>query len=149
MSPHIVGDDKQGLFPVSSRGELVTDAKGPAAVVQAIIAGRDADDMDASLRLIAPESLDQGRRVTREDWRRKWELMRAGCPDMEVITEHSVQNGEWVANRYTIRGTHTGDFFGAAPTGKRFEINGIDMVRVVDGLLVEHWAYAAPLPNGE
>jgi hypothetical protein len=26
---------------------------------------------------------------------------------------------------------------------------GVDMVRVVDGLLVEHWAYAAPLPSGE
>jgi len=126
----------------------MTEATGPAAVVQAIIAGRDTGDVEASLRFIAPESLDQGRRVTREDWRRKWEQMNADCPDMEVITEHSVESGEWVADRYTIRGTHTGDFFGAAPTGERFEISGIDMVRVVDGLLVEHWAFAAPLPNG-
>jgi predicted ester cyclase len=125
----------------------MTDAEGPAAVVRAIIAGREADDLDAGLRLIAPESLDQGRRVTREEWRRKWQLMSTGCPDLEVTTEHSVENGEWVANRYTIRGTHTGDFFGAAPTGERFEISGMDMVRVVDGLLVEHWAFAAPLPG--
>ena len=127
----------------------MTEVKGPAAVVQAIIASRDADDLEAALRWLAPASLDQGRPATREDWRRKWELMRGGCPDLRVITEHSVENGEWVANRYTIRGTHTGDFFGAAPTGERFEISGIDMVRVVDGLLVEHWAYAAPLPNSQ
>jgi predicted ester cyclase len=127
----------------------MTNASGPAAVVRSIIAARAAGDLDASLRLVAPESLDQGQRVTREDWRRKWEHMHAGCPDLEVTTEHSVENGEWVANRYTIRGTHTGDFFGAAPTGKRFEITGVDMVRVVDGLLVEHWAYAAPLPTGD
>ncbi|WP_062981937.1 ester cyclase [Nocardia anaemiae] len=126
----------------------MTDTKSPAAVVQAIIAGRNGD-IETSLRLIAPESLDQGVRVTREDWRRKWEQMRAGCPDMEVITEHSVENGEWVANRYTIRGTHTGDFFGAAPTGKPFVTGGVDMVRVVDGLLIEHWAYAAPLQSRE
>nr|WP_276514874.1 ester cyclase [Nocardia transvalensis] len=113
-----------------------------------MIAGRNAD-IETSLRLIAPESLDQGERVTREDWRRKWEQTRAACPDMEVITEHSVENGEWVAHRYTIRGTHTGDIFGAAPTGKPFVTGGIDMVRVVDGLLVEHWAYAAPLRNGD
>ncbi|GAA2043992.1 hypothetical protein GCM10009839_54280 [Catenulispora yoronensis] len=120
----------------------------PKAVVQAIIASRDANDIDSALHLIAPESRDQGHRVTREDWRRKWELMQIGSPDMEVVTEHSVEDGEWVSNRYTIRGTHTGDFFGAAPSGQRFEINGMDMVRVVDGLLVEHWAYAAPLPSG-
>jgi predicted ester cyclase len=123
----------------------MTEVRGPAAVVRAIIAARERNDMEASLRLIAPESLDQGEQVTREDWRRKWESMRAGCPDMEVSTEHSVENGEWVANRYTIRGTHTGDFFGLPPTGERFETRGLDMVRVRDGLLVEHWAFAGPL----
>ncbi|NUS08759.1 MAG: SnoaL-like domain-containing protein [Nonomuraea sp.] len=123
--------------------------EGPVAVVRAIIAARENDDLDESLRHIAPDSLDQGSRVSREDWRRKWEHMRAGCPDMEVTTEHSVENGEWVANRYTIRGTHTGDFFGQPPTGERFEIRGMDMVRVRDGRLVEHWAFAEPLPNAQ
>jgi predicted ester cyclase len=97
------------------------------------------------LRFIAADSLDQGHRVTRDDWRRKWEHMRAGCPDMHVTTEHSVESGEWVANRYTISGTLTGDFFGQPPTGKRFEITGIDMMRVRDGQVVEHWAVAEPL----
>ena len=111
-----------------------------------VLGARAADDLEAGLRLIAPESLDQGDRVTREDWRRTWRHLRTGCPDLEVTTEHSVENGERVTNRHTIRGTHTGDFFGAPPTGRRFEITGIDVVRVVDGLLVEHWACAAPLP---
>ena len=126
----------------------MVEARGPAAVVRAIIAAREASDLDESLRFIAPESLDQGEPATREDWRRKWEYMRAGCPDLEVVTEHSVENGEWVSNRYTIRGTHTGDFFGQAPTGERFEVRGMDMVRVRDGHLIEHWAFAEPLPDG-
>jgi predicted ester cyclase len=124
----------------------VTEVMGPAAVVRAIVAARQDNDLEASLRFIAAESLDQGKQATREDWRRKWEHMRAGCPDMEVITERSVENGEWVANRYTIRGTHTGDFFGQPPTGERFETRGMDMVRVRDGQLIEHWAFAEPLP---
>jgi predicted ester cyclase len=123
----------------------MAEVMGAAAVVRAIIAAREESDLETGLELIAAESLDQGLRVGREDWRRKWEYMRAGCPDMEVITEHSVENGEWVANRYTIRGTHTGDFFGQPPTGERFEIKGMDMVRVQDGRLVEHWAFAEPL----
>ncbi|NUS11835.1 MAG: SnoaL-like domain-containing protein [Streptomyces sp.] len=123
------------------------ETTGPAEVVRAIIASRESDDLDAALRFIAPESLDQGQRVGREDWRRKWQHMLAGCPDMEVVTEHRVEDGEWVAHRYTIRGTHTGDFFGRPATGRRFEISGMDMVRVREGLLVEHWAFAEPLPD--
>jgi predicted ester cyclase len=126
----------------------MTDTLGPKAVVQAIIDARQRNDLEAGLRLIAPESLDQGKPATREDWRRKWELMRAGSPDMEVTAERSVESGEWVANRYTIRGTHTGDFFGQPPTGKRFAIAGMDMVRVLDGQLIEHWTFAEPLPAG-
>ncbi|WP_051713405.1 ester cyclase [Spirillospora albida] len=124
----------------------MTETMGPAAVVRAMIMTQS-DDLEASLEFIAHDSIDQGRQATREDWRRKWEAMRAGCPDMEVTVEHSVENGEWVANRYTIRGTHTGDFFGQAPTGERFEIHGMDMVRVRDGRLIEHWAFAEPLPS--
>ena len=123
----------------------MTEVMGPAAVVRAIIAARQDDDLETSASLVAADSLDQGKPATRDDWRRKWESMRAGCPDMEVITEHSVEDGEWVANRYTIRSTHTGDFFGQPPTGERFEIRGMDMVRVRDGHLIEHWAFAESL----
>ncbi|MBU3066709.1 hypothetical protein KO481_34985 [Nocardia sp. NEAU-G5] len=44
--------------------------------------------------------------VTRDDWRRKWELMRAGCPDMQITTEHRVENSEWVANDAAERDGH-------------------------------------------
>jgi predicted ester cyclase len=124
----------------------MTEVLGPAAVVGAIVAARQRDDLEAALRLIARESLDQGERVTREDWRRKWAAMRAGSPDLDAVTMQSVENGEWVANRYVLRGTHTGDFFGQPPTGRPFEILGLDMVRVRDGQLVEHWAIAEPFP---
>jgi predicted ester cyclase len=123
----------------------MTEPMGPKAVLRAIGAAQRANDLETAVRFIAPESLDQGQPVTREDWRRKWEQMRAGSPDMEVITEHSVEDGEWVAHRYTIRGTHQAELFGQPPTGKRYEITGMDMVRVREGLLVEHWAFAGPL----
>jgi SnoaL-like polyketide cyclase len=44
-----------------------------------------------------------------------------------------------------LRGTHTGDFFGQPPTGAPFEARGLDMVRVRDGQLVEHWAFAGSM----
>lgn len=126
----------------------MTDVMGPAAVMRAILTAQKEGDLEAALRFIASDSLDQGRRATREDWRRKWQLMQAGSPDMVVTTERSLENGEWIANRYTIHGTHTGDLFGQPPTGRRFQTRGMDMVRVRDGQLIEHWAFAEPLSGG-
>ncbi|MFE3144445.1 ester cyclase [Streptomyces sp. NPDC004752] len=123
----------------------MSESLGPAAVVQAINSARRVGDFDSALAHVAPEALDQGRPVNREDWQRKWEQLVAAIPDIEIITEASVENGDWVANRYTVRGTHTGDLFGKPPTGQRFEIVLMDMVRVTDGRLVEHWMTAEPI----
>ncbi len=123
----------------------MTDVPGPAAVLRAMGRARGRGDFEAALLFIAPESLDQGERVTREDWRRKWASMRNASPDLEIVTEQSVAEGEWVARRYLLRGTHTGDLFGQPPTGASFEARGLDMVRVRDGQLVEHWAFAGSM----
>jgi predicted ester cyclase len=123
----------------------MTDVPGPAAVLRAMGRARGRGDFEAALLFIAPESLDQGERVTRKDWRRKWESMRDASPDLEIVTEQSVAEGEWVAHRYLLRGTHTGDLFGQPPTGAPFEARGLDMVRVCDGQLVEHWAFAGSM----
>ena len=37
------------------------------------------------------------------------------------------------------RGTHVGEFAGIPPTGRTFTIAGIDIYRVADGQLCEHW----------
>jgi predicted ester cyclase len=44
-----------------------------------------------------------------------------------------------VADRLTMRGTHLGTFMGVPATGRRFEILGLDMMRIRDGRIVQHW----------
>jgi predicted ester cyclase len=44
-----------------------------------------------------------------------------------------------VATRKTFRGTHLGELWDLPPTGKRVELEFIDIFRVCDGRLVEHW----------
>lgn len=107
--------------------------KGPGDVVQAIIRARAEGDVDGAIGLIAPESRDQGRVVSHADWRRKWEgLLASG---LEVVTDRTLEDGEWVANLYRLRG---------APGSGGAETRGMDMVRVIDGRLVEHWFFVEP-----
>ena len=42
----------------------------------------------------------------------------------------------------TYRGTHLGEFWGIAPTGKNIQFETVDVMRVVDGKISDHWGVA-------
>lgn len=113
----------------------------PTEVLAAMNAARVAGDYETALSYVSPTSLDQGSPFTHAQWRERWEAMRRSAPDLEIVVEQALLDGPWVAHRYSLRGTHSGDFLGQPPTGRRFELNGMDMVRIEAGLLVEHWAF--------
>jgi steroid delta-isomerase-like uncharacterized protein len=53
--------------------------------------------------------------------------------------EDVIAEGEKVVVRWTNSGTHVGEFFGIPATGKSFQIAGIDIHRLQDGKMAEHW----------
>ncbi|CAN5882464.1 ester cyclase [soil metagenome] len=67
---------------------------------------------------------------------------REGFPDLSVTVEDVMSEGDRVAARVTMRGTHTGEFQGIAPTGKRVQVGAIDMFRISEGKVVEHWGHS-------
>jgi steroid delta-isomerase-like uncharacterized protein len=66
-------------------------------------------------------------------------MIRAGFPDHDAVIHDQVVEGDKVVTRKSFTGTHQGEFFGVPPTGKKVTINVIDIVRVRDGKIVEHW----------
>jgi predicted ester cyclase len=50
-----------------------------------------------------------------------------------------LESGDKVVTRKTFHGTHTGQFLGLAPTGHKASWDVIDIVRIKDGKMVEHW----------
>ena len=66
-------------------------------------------------------------------------IFRTAFPDVELVTEDLVAEGDRVVDRVTVRGTHQGEFMGIPPSGKRFEMQEIHIARVVDGKIVERW----------
>ncbi len=66
-------------------------------------------------------------------------IMLLGFPDYQTVIEDLVAEGDTVAARITMTGTHTGDFMGIAATGTQVKFSGMYMVRIKEGKIVEHW----------
>ena len=67
-------------------------------------------------------------------------MFRQAFPDSYFTIEDMVAEGDKVATRKTFHGTHQGEFMGIPPTGQQVSIGLIDIVRIVDGKVVEHWS---------
>lgn len=64
---------------------------------------------------------------------------RAAFPDLRLTAEDIVAEGDLVVTRWTAVGTHDGELFGVAPTGRQVTVTGISMARIVDDRIVEDW----------
>ncbi len=64
---------------------------------------------------------------------------RSAFPDVRITVEDQLADGERVATRWTARGTHKGELFGIAPTGKQVTITGMTIDRFAGGKIVESW----------
>lgn len=71
--------------------------------------------------------------------------VRRTYPDLHLTVEQQIAEGEWVATRVTMRGTHEGEWLGIRPTGRRIEVTAVNLDRVVDGRIVEHGGAASLL----
>jgi steroid delta-isomerase-like uncharacterized protein len=66
-------------------------------------------------------------------------MIRHAFPDIRVIVEDMVAEGEFVAVRASWRGTHKGVYFGIAPTYRLVEMHGMAFWRIEAGKAVERW----------
>ena len=65
--------------------------------------------------------------------------MRSAFPDLRIAPEQMVVDDENVAVAYTLSGTHEGEFQGIAPTGRKFDVRGMQIARFEDGKIAERW----------
>lgn len=64
-------------------------------------------------------------------------MMRGGFPDIQWTLEEVIAEGDKVAARFTMRGTHKGAFFGVPPTGRKIEAQAMNFYRFSGGKIVE------------
>ena len=67
-------------------------------------------------------------------------MLTAAFPDLRFDAEDVIESGDKVVARVRVTGTNKGDFMGIPASGKKIDIQAIDIVRFgAGGLAVEHW----------
>ena len=72
-------------------------------------------------------------------FREYYAAIRSAVPDARYDVDDLIAEGDKVVVRWTLLGTHQGDFGGIAPTGLPIALKGIAIYRVADGKLMERW----------
>jgi steroid delta-isomerase-like uncharacterized protein len=76
------------------------------------------------------------------DWNGHKQLFIAftsAFPDLSSNIVAMVAEGDKVAVRFNITGTHKGEFQGIPPTGKKVSFSGMDFLTIIDGKVEEEW----------
>jgi predicted ester cyclase len=66
--------------------------------------------------------------------------LRAAFPDLVLTVEDELLDGDRIAWRWTLRATNTGSFAGLVPTGRPVVFQGLNIERIEDARIAEHWS---------
>jgi steroid delta-isomerase-like uncharacterized protein len=101
-------------------------------------------NIDLIDEICAPEfvnhSAPPGIPADREGVKAVTAMFRGAFPDSYFTVEDMMAEGDKVATRKTFHGTQEGEFMGIPPSGRSVSMGLIDIVRISDGRVVEHWS---------
>ena len=114
------------------------------AVIRRWIEAYNERDLQAEADVLAPDYVAHvpavpGPLEGLEAWRQFSGSFAEAFPDIRLTVEDIFSEGDMVAARVAFRGTHRGEFQGIAPTGKEVAFTSIEVNRVVEGKVEEHW----------
>ena len=80
-----------------------------------------------------------GHPANRDGFKAGLSEMRTSFPDLAITVERMITEDDLVVAHTTMSGTHLGEFMGIAGSGKTFNVEAIDILRMKDGKIAEHW----------
>jgi predicted ester cyclase len=121
----------------------VTDAN-IATFQRAIEEGWNRGNLAAIDELFAPDFIEHQAGIAsgREGVKGSILALRSAFAGLNLQVEDAIAEGDKVWLRLQATGTHEGPFMGVPATGRPIDITVIDIARIVDGRLVEHWGVA-------
>jgi len=127
----------------AGRRTAMTTETNKAIIRRIVEEIQNRDNLALIDELLAPNFVNHtpapGLPPDREGIKQLLSMFRAAFPDGSMTIEDMIAEGDKVVSRKTYRGTHQGEFLGIPPTGRHITIGLIDIMRLVDGKVVEHW----------
>ena len=108
------------------------------AIVRRFIEAYNKRNLDVFDDLLAPDYFDHTSQVGPEGLKQLMNMAFKAFPDFHETIEDIIAEGDKVWVRITFTGTHTGEWMGIAPTGKKVTTEMVDIFRIVNGKLVEY-----------
>jgi steroid delta-isomerase-like uncharacterized protein len=109
---------------------------------QEVEAGFNDRDPRVIERLLAPHLVDHNKLLGGVDLRQRMARVLQAFDDARLKIEEYIVQGNAVAWRWAITGTHTKRIMGVEPTGKKVTIAGLSAAVIHDGKVVEHWEFS-------
>ena len=112
------------------------------AVVRRFFAALDDQDIDAVGDLLASDyrlHFDGNPEMDRGAGIGFFGAFLAAFPDISHQVQDQLAEGDRIATRILVRGTHQNEMMGIPPTGKEIAISAINMIRIDQGKIAEHW----------
>jgi C-1 hydroxylase len=110
------------------------------AKVRKVIEAINEQNLDFLDSLTAPDYFDHTHQLNPEGVKQFMNMIFKAFPDWHETIEDIVAEGDKVWIRAKATGTHTGEYRGLAPTGKKITGMGVNIYRIVNGKFVEGWA---------
>jgi steroid delta-isomerase-like uncharacterized protein len=144
---HDEGQEVQDKRPAEQglqKGGIFMSAEENKAVVRRLLDVWEQGNIDLIDELVAPDYVNHSPATPEqptgpEGLKGVVTMFRSAIPDLKIVVEDMIAEGDKVVLRYTLEGTHEGELFGVPPTGQRLSIKSISVERVSEGKIREHW----------
>jgi steroid delta-isomerase-like uncharacterized protein len=99
----------------------------------------DAIDQIVAANFTEHETMDPRLPAGREGVKALFRMLRQAMPDAAMTPEDMIAEGDRVAIRVVMSGTQNGEFMGIPASGKHVEITVMDLMRIQNNQIAEHW----------
>ena len=123
-------------------GGTTVEAQNEALIRQVLELINDRN-LDAAFEFYAPDYIYHGpggqELSGRDGIRGLWAVFLAAFPDLHSTVDDVISEGDKLVLRWTIQGTHTGEFLGIPASNNQISLAVTEIFRIADGQLVEAW----------
>lgn len=127
----------------NSAAESTMETASHETLIRRVLELLDARQLDEAFALYSEDYVYHGpggqELRGRNGIRGLWELFLGGFPDLSATIHDTIVQHDKLVLRWSVHGTHTGEFLGIAPTHKSINLPVTEIFVIANGQLVEAW----------